>query len=113
MKNVVASTLLALVAGLLAGPSLAKLPAPSEEAKVQAAEAAAKNAQAGKVGAYELCRSMDRVALAHQAAAKKAGKPTSEPTATPACVNPEPLAHPAAGATAASAAKTLSTLPKK
>ena len=47
---------------LLAGAALAKLPPLSDEAKAKAAEAAAKAAWTDKVGAYQLCQSMDKVA---------------------------------------------------
>ena len=46
----------------LAGSAWAKLPAPSDEAKAKAAEAAAKTAHNGKVDAFKLCKSIDRVA---------------------------------------------------
>mgnify|MGYP003341249297 FL=1 len=71
----------------LAGSAWAKLPPPSEEAKAKAAEAAAKTAHAGKVDAYKLCKSIDRVAAHVQKTNKaKMGKPVD----TPACVDPGP-----------------------
>lgn len=71
----------------LAGSAWAKLPAPSEEAKAKAAEAAAKTAHGGKVDAYKLCKSIDRVAAHVQKTNKaKMGKPVD----TPACVDPGP-----------------------
>ena len=71
----------------LAGSAWAKLPAPSEEAKAKAAEAAAKTAHAGKVDNYKLCKSIERVAAHVQKTNKaKMGKPTE----TPACVDPGP-----------------------
>ncbi len=80
---------------------LAKLPPPSEEAKSKAAEAAAKTAHTGKVEAYQLCRSMDKVAAEYYAAAKKAGTETKPPVATPPCVDPGPFVYaPAASAPA-------------
>jgi hypothetical protein len=100
-----------VVAALLAGnAALAKLPAPSEEAKAKAAEAAAKAAWAGKVEAYQLCRSQDAVAAGYYAAAKKEGKEVKPPVATPACTDPGPFvyappAEAVAAAPAASAAK--------
>jgi hypothetical protein len=64
----------------LAGSAWAKLPPPSEEAK-------AKAAQAGKVDAYKLCKSYDKVASHVQKTNKaKMGKPVD----TPACVDPGP-----------------------
>ncbi len=72
----------------LAGSAWAKLPAPSEEAKAKAAEAAAKTAHAGKVDAFKLCKSIDRVAAHVQKTNKaKMGKPVD----TPACVDPGPF----------------------
>ena len=71
----------------VAGSAWAKLPAPSEEAKAKAAEAAAKTAHAGKVDSYKLCKSIERVAAHVQKTNKaKMGKPTD----TPACVDPGP-----------------------
>ena len=46
---------------MLTGSAFAKLPAPNDEAKAKAAEAAAKTAHAGKVDNYKLCLSMDKV----------------------------------------------------
>ena len=57
----------------------AKLPPPSDEAKAKAAEAAAKTAHNDKVDAYQLCKSMDKVAADYFAAAKKAGTETKPP----------------------------------
>jgi hypothetical protein len=78
----------ALIAWILAVASVtafAKLPAPSDEAKAKAAEAAAKTAHAGKVDAYLLCKSQDKVAAYVQKTNKaKAGKPMD----TPACTDP-------------------------
>jgi len=98
--------------GLLAaaGPLSAKLPPPSDEAKAKAAEAAAKTAHAGKVDNYKLCVAMDRVAASYQAAAKKAGKPASAPTDTPACVDPGPFVYTPPGAASAPAAAAAPAL---
>jgi len=72
----------------LAGSAWAKLPAPSDEAKAKAAEAAAKTAHAGKIDAFKLCKSIDRVAAHVQKTNKaKMGKPVD----TPACVDPGPF----------------------
>ena len=76
-----ASVLLATMLG--AAQVSAKLPPPSDEAKAKAAEAAAKTAHNGKVDAYQLCKSMDKVAAEYFAAAKKAGTETKPPVATP------------------------------
>jgi hypothetical protein len=100
---------LALAAVLLGAAQVsAKLPPPSDEAKAKAAEAAAKSAHAGKLDAYQLCKSMDKVAADYYAAAKKAGSSTTPPAATPPCVDPGPFVYvpPAAAAGAAAAAPT-------
>ena len=64
--------------------AFAKLPAPSDEAKAKAAEAAAKTAWAGKVDNYLLCKSQDKVAASYFKTAKDA-KPAA---ATPPCADP-------------------------
>lgn len=93
-------TIRTLAALILAGATplaLAKLPPPTDEAKAKAAEAAAKAAHAGKVGAFQLCRSMDKVAASYHAGAKKDGRAAKPPVATPACADPGPyVAAPAA-----------------
>ncbi|MEN9538147.1 MAG: hypothetical protein RLZZ126_382 [Pseudomonadota bacterium] len=83
----------------------ARLPAPApldDAAKAKAAEAAAKTAWTGKVEAFQLCRSMDKVAAHTQ----KNGK-TKEATATPPCVDPGAFVYPppAAPVAAPAAAK--------
>lgn len=116
--------LLALSALLMAGSVLAKLPAPSEEAKAKAAEAAAKTAHGNKIADFQLCNSREKTAAHYY---KTNGKGKAAPTATPACVDPgaykpaeltaaAPAAAPAAGAApaAASAAKpTTAPAPAK
>ena len=88
---------------LLCAASWAKLPAPGEEAKAKAAEAAAKTAWTGKVEAYQLCKSQDKVAAQHGKAAKAAGKGAKP--APSACVDPGPFVYaPAAAASAPSPA---------
>jgi len=72
----------------------AKLPAPSDEAKAKAAEASAKTAHTGKVDGYKLCKSMDGVAVAYYADAKKAGKEARPATATPPCADPGAFVYP-------------------
>ena len=84
MKNI----FILIPALTLAGSALAKLPAPSEEAKAKAAEAAAKTAHANKVADYQLCKSREKVA-AHYYKTTGKGKPAAkEPT--PACADPGP-----------------------
>jgi hypothetical protein len=85
-----------LILSLLAAASaasLAKLPALSDEAKAKAAEAAAKTAWTGKVDAYQLCKSQDKVAAAYYKSAKAAGKETKPAAAAPACADPGPFAY--------------------
>ncbi|WP_372826247.1 hypothetical protein [Polaromonas sp.] len=73
--------------------SFAKLPALSDEAKAKAAETAAKAAWTSKVGAYQLCKSQDKVAAGYFKTAKAPGKDTKPPTAVPACAEPGPFAY--------------------
>lgn len=85
-----------LIMALLAAASataIAKLPALSDEAKAKAAEAAAKAAWTGKVEAYQLCKSQDKVAASYYKTAKAAGKETKPPTPAPACTEPGPFAY--------------------
>jgi hypothetical protein len=77
----------------------AKLPAPGDEAKAKAAEAAAKTAHAGKMEAYQLCKSQDRVASQY----RRSGKASGKPVATPPCADPGPFVYSAAAATPAAA----------
>lgn len=81
--------------------ALAKLPAPNDEAKAKAAEAAAKTAHAGKVDAYLLCKSQDKVAAQY----RKSGKASKDakPVATAPCTNPGPFVYTAAGPAPAAA----------
>jgi hypothetical protein len=91
-----------------------KGPAPSDDAKAKAAEAAAKTAWNGKVGAYKLCKSMDAAAAHYYAEAKKAGKEVKPPAATPPCVDPGPFVYaPPAAAPAAAAAPAVAAAPAK
>jgi hypothetical protein len=107
------SSFLALVLALgLCTSAWAKLPAPSDEAKAKAAEAAAKTAHAGKVDAFKLCKAQDKVAAHVQKTNKaKAGKPT----ATAACADPGPFvaAAPAAAPAATAPAAVPAPAPAK
>ena len=108
---------------LASGAAQAKLPAPSDEAKAKAAEAAAKAAHGGKVDGYKLCKSMDQVAAAYFARTKLEAKTVKPATETPACVDPGAFVYsppaavvagaaaPAAG-TATAAAATAVAAPK-
>lgn len=85
----------------------AKLPAPSDEAKAKAAEAAAKTAWSNKVAGYELCKSQDKAAAHYQKTAKAAGKELKAATATPACADPGAFSYtPTPSAPVAAAAAT-------
>ena len=94
----------------------AKLPAPNDEAKAKAAEAAAKAAHGNKVADYQLCKSREKVA-AHYYKTQGKGKPA--PTATPACADPgaykpaEQAAASPAAPVAPGAAKTAPAPAKK
>ena len=109
MKRILTLSALGLSGlSLLAGTALAKLPPPSDEAKAKAAETAAKTAHGNKVADFQLCKSMDRVAAAYRDGAKKAGKPASAPTETPACADPGPFVYtPPAPASAPAAAPAV------
>lgn len=89
-RTVLLASSLAVLLG--SGSAFAKLPAPSEEAKAKAAEAAARTAWSNKVAAYQLCQSMDRVAQGYLERARVAGK-TPEPVPTPACADPGPFSY--------------------
>ncbi|WP_291913823.1 hypothetical protein [Limnohabitans sp.] len=107
--------LLVLSALAIGFSAAAKLPAPSEEAKAKAAEAAAKTAHGNKVADFQLCKSREKVAAHYY---KTNGKGKAAPTATPACVDPgaykpaETAAAPAA-APAAAGAKPAAAPAKK
>ena len=98
----------------MAGSAMAKLPAPSDEAKAKAAEAAAKTAHSGKAEAFQLCKAQDNVA----ARTNKATKPAAS-----ACVDPGPFVYtpappaapaaPAASAAVAAAPVAVVDQPKK
>ena len=90
------STLFALA--YIAPLAHAKLPPMSPEAQVKADEAKLKTAWSDKVAAYQLCRSMDKVAESYFKTAKSAGKETKPPVATPPCTDPGPFAAAAAPA---------------
>jgi hypothetical protein len=95
---------LALAAMFCATVVSGKLPPPSDEAKAKAAETAAKTVHTDKVAAYQLCKSMDKVAAQYFASARKAGTQRPAAVATPPCADPGPFVYkPAAPATAAAA----------
>lgn len=80
-----------LITSLLLGAcslAMAKLPPPTPEAKAKSDEAAAKAVWAGKVDAFQLCQSQDRVAASYLKTAQAAGKEVKPATATPPCADP-------------------------
>jgi hypothetical protein len=88
------AALAALVTTFAAAPVAAKIPAPvlDDAGKLKAAETAAKTAHTGKVANYQLCKSMDRVAVAYFAQAKKDGKAVKPADASAgACADPGPF----------------------
>ena len=102
-KSLISLATLAL-ATLFSLSAMAKLPAPSDEAKAKAAEAAAKTAHGNKVADFQLCKSREKVAAHYYKTAKASGKPTNPPVATPACADPGPYVAAAPAAPAAVAA---------
>jgi hypothetical protein len=101
-------TFFALLLAALSISAFAKLPAPSDEAKAKAAEAAAKTAHAGKVDGYLLCKSQDKVAAHVQKTNKaKAGKPVP----TPPCADPGKFVYTPPEATAPAAAAPAPATP--
>ncbi|HUG25065.1 hypothetical protein [Piscinibacter sp.] len=85
MKPLAASLLAAMLAVPLAQ---AKLPPPPPEAQASAAQAKLKADWTSKVAAYQLCRSMDRVAESYRQNAKATGKEAKPPVPTPPCTDP-------------------------
>jgi hypothetical protein len=89
----------ALTVALFAASAFAKLPPPTDEAKLQAAESAAKSAWNDRVALYQLCVAMDRTADAYRKSIKAAGKDVPDPTATPPCTDPGSYVSPLTPAT--------------
>ena len=86
---------IALVAVVYAGLACGKLPPPTEAAKAQSAQNAAKAAWDDKVSLYKLCLAMDRTAEAYRRDLKAAGKDAPTPVTTPTCTDPGPYVAPA------------------
>lgn len=98
------SIFVVLVASAISLVAVAKLPAPSEEAKAKAAEAAAKTAHAGKVDGYTLCKSQDKASASYYKTAKSSGKETKPAASLPACADPGPFVYTPAATAVASVA---------
>jgi hypothetical protein len=113
MKKTFISVATILLASLFSFSAMAKLPAPSDEAKAKAAEAAAKTAHANKVADYQLCKSREKVAAHYYKTAKASGKTTTSPVVTPPCADPGPFvaASPTAPTTAVAAAPAAAGKP--
>ncbi len=99
------------VTALLAGTAFAKLPTPvlTEEAKLKAAEAAAKTAHGNKVADFQLCKSREATAAHYYKTAKAAGKETKPPTEVPPCADPGAFVFPPPAAGAAPAPVAAAT----
>ena len=93
MNQLAKQVLLFAAATVLCGVAGAKLPALSDEAKAKAAEAAAKTAWTGKLEAFQLCKSQDKVAASYYKTTKAAGKDAKPATAAPACADPGAFAY--------------------
>ena len=104
MKKSLISLATLVLASLFSVSAMAKLPAPSDEAKAKAAEAAAKTAHGNKVADFQLCKSREKVAAHYYKTAKASGKPTNPPVATPPCADPGAFVAAAPAAPAAVAA---------
>ena len=104
MKKTFISLASVVLASLFSASVMAKLPAPSDEAKAKAAEAAAKTAHGNKVADFQLCKSREKVAAHYYKTAKATGKQTTPPVATPPCADPGPFVAAASAAPAAVAA---------
>lgn len=105
MKKTFISLASVVLASLFSTSVMAKLPAPSDEAKAKAAEAAAKTAHGNKVADFQLCKSREKVAAHYYKTAKATGKQTTPPVATPPCADPGPFVAAAPAAVAAAGAK--------
>ena len=113
MKKTFISWATLVLASLFSASAMAKLPALSDEAKVKAAEAAAKTAHGNKVADFQLCKSREKVAAHYYKTAKASGKQTTPPVATPPCADPGPFvaAAPAPAAPAVAAAPAAGAKP--
>ena len=87
---------LVILLAAVAGRAQAELPPPSDAARAQAAEAAAKRVWSDKVAQYQTCRAIDRTVEAYQKELRADGKAVPTPVPTASCVDPGPYAAPAA-----------------
>ena len=101
-----------VVLACCAASAIAKLPAVSDEAKAKAAEANAKTAHGNNVANFQLCKSMDKVAVAYFDKAKKSGKEAKPAVATPACADPGAFVYPPPAVAAPAAAVAAAPVKK-
>lgn len=87
------SLYVAMLASVVSVAAFAKLPAPSDEAKAKAAEAAAKTAHAGKVDNFLLCKYQDKSAAHYYKTAKASATGTKPAAALPPCADPGPFVY--------------------
>src|SRR4051812_15415177 len=85
---------LSLIAIALSAPALAKLPPLSEQAKAQAAEAAAKTTWSDKVSQYQTCKAQDRAVESYRKTAQSNNTAIGVPPPTPPCADPGPFVSP-------------------
>lgn len=105
-------TIISILALVVSTAAFAKLPAPNDEAKAKAAEAAAKAAHGGKVANFQLCKSIEKTAAHYYKTAKAAGKETKPATDVPACADPGAFVYvPPAAAAAPTAAAPAAAAP--
>jgi hypothetical protein len=97
-----------MAAIVVAAQVLAKLPAPTEEAKTKAVETKAKAVWSDKVAAYQLCKSQDKIAAQYLKAKSQDAKPAM---ATVPCQEPGPYVSPAMVSGVTSVTATSASLP--
>lgn len=111
MNKMIKTLCTVAVLAVMSSAALAKLPAPSDEAKAKAEEAKAKTAWAGKVDAFKLCKAQDAVVAHYKKAALAKGAAAST------CADPGPFVYtpnvPAALAAPAQAAPASVAVAKK
>lgn len=87
----VLETVIGMLLVLPAAQVVAKLPPLTPEQQAAADRAKVKSAHDAQVAAYQLCQVENRVAAVYLSQQKAKGK-VYEPSATPPCVLPQPLA---------------------
>lgn len=97
-----------MAAMVVAGQALAKLPAPTEEAKTKALESKAKAAWSDKVAAYQLCKAQDKVAAQYLHAKGQDAKPAM---VMAPCQEPGPYVSPAIATSVTSATEAATSQP--